>query len=126
MSPALQTLTHSSRAGAATATPHENSFTAGSPPLVLGCLALGLFSAVLIIVFGWRRIPTRGWTIGGISAAAASSGNAIPMVMKRPELWDLRNGGQPEWEQVASPDPGYDGQWANIMVAPFTAYYGFC
>lgn len=136
MSPAMQTLTHSNsaREPSATATeppPHQNSFGAGSPPLVLGCLAIGLFSAAMIVVFGWRRFQMRGWTIGGISAAEVLRGNAIPIVMKRPKLWDLRNGGQPEWEPVTSPDPGYghaDGQWANLMVAPFTAYkpHGFC
>src|SRR5258708_6224459 len=119
MSPAMQTLTHSSSAGerSATATatpPHQNSFGAGSPPLILGCLAIGLFSGAMIVVFGWRRFQMRGWTIGGISAAEVLSGNAIPIVMKRPKLWDLRDGGQPEGEQVTSPDPGYghaDGQW---------------
>jgi len=135
MSPALQTLTRSSSAGepSATATatsPHQNSFGTGSPPLVLGCLAIGLFAA-MVVVFGWRRIQMRGWTIGGISAAEVLSGNAIPIVMNRPKLWDLRNRGQPEWEQVTGPEPGYghaDGQWANIMVASFTAYkpHGFC
>jgi len=58
----------------------------------------------------------RGWTIRGISAAEVLNGNTIPTVMKKPKLWDLRNEGDPLWEQVASPDPGYDGQWANIMV----------
>jgi len=61
----------------------------------------------------------RGWTIRGISAAEVLNGTTIPMIMKRPKLWDLRNEGDPVWEQVASPYPGYgqlDGQWANIMV----------
>jgi hypothetical protein len=85
----------------------------------------------MLMILGWRRIQMRGWTIGGISAAEVLSGNAIPMVMKKPKLWDLWNGGQPEWEKVASPDPGcgnIDGQWANIMVTLFTAYksHGFC
>ncbi|KIM46762.1 hypothetical protein M413DRAFT_440339 [Hebeloma cylindrosporum] len=126
MSPALQTLTHSSGAEpSATATPpHESSFTAGSPPLVLGFLAIAIFTAAMVVVFGWRRIQMRGWTIGGISAAEVLSGNVIPVVMKKPKLWDLRNGGQPEhwqWGEVAIPDPrgpGYaytDGQWASIM-----------
>lgn len=126
MSPALQTLTHSSApepSAMTTATPpHQNSFTAGSPPLVLGFLAIALFTAAMGVLFGWRRIQMRGWTIGGISAAAVLSGNVIPVVMKKPKLWDLRNGGQPEQGgQVSSPDPrspGYaytDGRWASIM-----------
>lgn len=33
-----------------------------------------------------------------------------------PKLWDLYYEGEPDgWKQAASADPGYDGQWVNIM-----------
>jgi hypothetical protein len=85
-------------------------------------LAIGLFSIAMIIIFGYRRIQFgRGFTVGGIPTPEME-GDMIRIVLNRPKLWDLWNGDNVNWSQVAGNEKGaHDAQlqWANIM--PLTA-----
>lgn len=107
----------------ATATsPNQQPFpTTKSSIVILVLLGLGCLAALVAFFLRQRRISRRGWAT---RAAQVASGNAnIPMVMEKPKLWDLRNGGQPVWGDVASLDLSHGdtyGQWANIMVVIFT------
>jgi hypothetical protein len=76
-----------------------------SPPLVLAFLAVGLFTAALITVFGCRRV-----TLGQRWAANHRAIQVVGIESKvedRPRLWDL--GAVPV---TIGPDRG----WKDIMV----------
>ncbi|KAH9478619.1 hypothetical protein JR316_0009076 [Psilocybe cubensis] len=93
---------------------------AGSPPLILAFLAIGLFSAAMIVVFGWRRVQFgRAWTLGGIPPTEEIR---LPRVLpKKPVLWDLWCKGRAGWTEVAGsrkPEHNIKLQWENM--APFT------
>ncbi|KAF8893219.1 hypothetical protein CPB84DRAFT_1783459 [Gymnopilus junonius] len=91
---------------------------AGSPPLILAFLAVGLFSAAMIIVFGWRRIQFARALIPGGLPFVEDENSSTRMPLVRPKLWDLWNGGEVTWTQVAgNKKGGHDArlQWTNIM-----------
>ncbi|KAF8155950.1 hypothetical protein B0H34DRAFT_799037 [Crassisporium funariophilum] len=107
---------------------------AGSPPLILAFLAIGLFSAAMIIVFGWRRIQFgRGGFTLGVPRHGGGGEYAMGRVLpQRPRLWDLWNGGGGvSWQQLAGKGHGHgkmgtlqkpsqhkselDVRWKNIM-----------
>jgi len=101
----------------------KNPFSpAGSPPLILAFLSIGLFAAAMIVVFGWRRIQfgRSSWTVGG--TPGNGEGAMARILLNRPKLWDLWNKEDVSWSQVAGNEKGgHDPklQWANIM--PLTA-----
>ena len=122
-------MSRASATATATSSPNQKPFPmAKSFLVILVFLGLGCLAALVTIVLRRRRISRRDWAT---RAAPVASGNVnIPMVMKKPKLWDLRNGGQLVWGYVASSDPGYGdtyGQWANIMVVlfPENKLYGY-
>ncbi|KAF8962572.1 hypothetical protein BDZ97DRAFT_1920386 [Flammula alnicola] len=125
---ALQTETHTSTdsAPANTAPPPPNDVQhtafspAGSPPLILAFLAIGLFSAAMIIVFGWRRIQLgRAFTVGGIPINHAASTNRTNILPNKPKLWEPWYADEVTWSQVSgNTEKGagyYDGEWANML-----------
>ncbi|KAF8888566.1 hypothetical protein BD779DRAFT_1672241 [Infundibulicybe gibba] len=76
----------------------------GSPPLILAFLAVGLFSAAMIAVFGWRRIQFGHRWQNGRQLALAGSRGELP---EKPELWDLT---------TATPAKSSDEvRWHNIL-----------
>ncbi|THV04727.1 hypothetical protein K435DRAFT_159921 [Dendrothele bispora CBS 962.96] len=83
---------------------NDNFFTPGSsPPLILAFLAIGLFSAAMVAVFGWRRVHTgRALArygmmdpLGRHMGDGAGTGNGRKKVVdygEPPKLWDLWTG----------------------------------
>ncbi|KAG7448760.1 uncharacterized protein BT62DRAFT_1074300 [Guyanagaster necrorhizus] len=60
-------------------------FTPGSsPPLILAFLAIGLFAAAMIAVFGWRRIQ-----FSSTADPRADVDERLRHLGQRPKLWDL-------------------------------------
>ncbi|KDR80198.1 hypothetical protein GALMADRAFT_242481 [Galerina marginata CBS 339.88] len=100
---------------------HNPFSPAGSPPLILAFLSIGLFAAAMIVVFGWRRIQfgRNSWTLGTQPNGEGATG---AMLLNKPQLWDLWNKEDTSWNQVAGKEKGGHGaelQWGNIM--PLTA-----
>ncbi|KAF9476953.1 hypothetical protein BDN70DRAFT_881731 [Pholiota conissans] len=108
--------------------PNTNFSAAGSPPLILAFLAVGLFSAAMIVVFGWRRFGYGRFTIGGLPRTpsmqhrSGESGKAPFVLPKKPKLWEAWNADEVTWAEVSGRSEegrevgGYrDGQWANMM-----------
>ncbi|KAK0480524.1 hypothetical protein IW261DRAFT_1124931 [Armillaria novae-zelandiae] len=58
-----------------------------SPPLILAFLAIGLFAAAMIAVFGWRRIQ-----FGSTAGPRAGVDERLRHLGERPKLWDLWTG----------------------------------
>lgn len=90
--------------------------TSGSPPLILAFLAIGLFSAALIFVFGWRRLQlSRGWrftvvTVNHNRSVVELPTSTINVDSVVPKLWDIRNEGKLTWGK----DEG-NVKWVNLM-----------
>ncbi|PPQ92272.1 hypothetical protein CVT25_008580 [Psilocybe cyanescens] len=121
-SEASSTPTPTSSSGADPNAQHDSFSPAGSPPLILAFLAIGLFAAAMIVVFGWRRVQFgRAWTLGGIPTID----HPIPLpkiLPNKPKLWDIWCGGDASWtENVGSRKSGRNKRlhWENIT--PFTA-----
>lgn len=133
---ALQTETHTgSSADAPTATAmapsndgsssqnNTGAFSpAGSPPLILAFLAIGLFSAAMIVVFGWRRIQFGRFIIGGPQPSPFRDASKTTFVLpQKPKLWEMWNSDEVTWRQVSGSSEKrtgvYDGQWTNMMVS---------
>ncbi|TFK32338.1 hypothetical protein BDQ12DRAFT_739449 [Crucibulum laeve] len=116
---AFQTL-HSSSAStpAETGTPSPDNGTSGSPaespPLILAFLAIGLFSAVMIVVFGWRRIHFAGSGRWGLYAPSSAVVEITDRFGKRPKLWDLWTEPSAS-KQLASRRFSEVESWENIM-----------
>lgn len=93
-----------------------NVFTrAGSPPLVLAFLSIGLFSAAMVFVFGWRRIQLRRWRFT-VPIDIHHPDVELPVIqLEPPKLWDLRNGGNFARGQGGT-GPEDDVNWVNLMV----------
>ncbi|KAK0203565.1 hypothetical protein DFS33DRAFT_811934 [Desarmillaria ectypa] len=67
---------------------NNNFFSPGSsPPLILAFLAIGLFAAAMIAVFGWRRIQ-----FGSAAGPRAGVDGRLRHLGERPKLWDLWTG----------------------------------
>jgi hypothetical protein len=106
---------------------NENVSPVGSPPLILAFLAIGIFSAAMVAVFGWRRVQfARDGHLWGYAnmlraeerrrdfASAAGNGGGPggtgPKFGKKPVMWEAwtdRSG------KVESADYGC---WDNITV----------
>lgn len=100
----------STSAAAASTTTSANSgiFTANSsPPLIVAFLAIGLFMAATIAVFGWRRMYlSRGMAIA--HHGRVTPGGRGDRFGEKPKLWDL-------WtrDPVSSNE---EMKWNGIMV----------
>lgn len=77
----------------------------GSPPLIVAFLAVGLFMAAMITIFGWRRMVFgRGFVIQPIERDRFFAMSEY--FGEKPELWDLWSRSpvgstdQLEWKQV--------------------------
>ncbi|PPQ96851.1 hypothetical protein CVT26_006020 [Gymnopilus dilepis] len=108
----------SSETGSSNSGPPNSPFSAaGSPPLILAFLAIGLFSAAMVIVFGWRRIQyARGLIPQGLTFDEEGMSPKASLV--RPKLWDLWNEEEITWAQVSGKEKARrdsELQWANIM-----------
>jgi hypothetical protein len=107
----------------------ENGSPAGSPPLILAFLAIGIFSAAMIAVFGWRRVhfgrdanPWAYRTTFGIDmrrgmrdSDSISSINGVreKNLGERPVMWEA-------WTERSNKVEGADyGCWKNTMVCFF-------
>jgi len=82
-----------------------NNGLTGSPPLIVAFLAVGLFMAAMLTIFGWRRMVFgRGFVIQSIERDRFFA--VSEYFGEKPELWDLwsrspvGNMDQLEWEQV--------------------------
>lgn len=89
----------------------------GSPPLIIAFLAIGLFTAALIAIFGWRRVVVTRQQVARANAAGAGMGGTPKKGVEfgaKPELWDLwtrRVDGDADNEQL---------NWDQIMVGAFS------
>jgi hypothetical protein len=92
----------------------------GSPPLILACLAIGIFSAALISVFGWRRMQiARGITPPAIDGTgvfgrhgfdAWSNMRERPGIGDKPVMWEV-------WTDRNARVTNVDyGCWDQVMV----------
>ncbi|EKM77451.1 hypothetical protein AGABI1DRAFT_130531 [Agaricus bisporus var. burnettii JB137-S8] len=66
----------------------------GSPPLILACLAIGIFSAALISVFGWRRVRFtndggRRGILGRPELDPWSNLKERPGIGEKPIMWEV-------------------------------------
>lgn len=90
-------------------------FTANSsPPLIVAFLAIGLFMAATIAVFGWRRMyMNRGLTIAGYAGGPRGGVGGVRRrgeeFGEKPELWDL-------WTREPTRDKE-SMKWESIMVS---------
>ena len=85
-----------------------------SSPLIIACLAVGGFTAVMIVLFSWRRLRgSRSWTLGDEEDEFESE-KAVPKI--KPKLWDLVTDEEVgSWESVSL--RGGQGYWASTMVS---------
>jgi hypothetical protein len=87
----------------------DNFFSpGGSPPLILTFLAIGLFTAAMIAVLGWRRASSDRVLAMQDARMAGGSGRRREDSIEKPMLWDL-------WTERT---PGLRDEvgWDNIMV----------
>ncbi|KAF5368916.1 hypothetical protein D9758_002930 [Tetrapyrgos nigripes] len=68
-----------------------------SPPLILAFLAIGLFSAAMVAVFGWRRVhfgrATSPFHLDPLGRQIDQTGRRQPFSLgDRPKLWDFWTG----------------------------------
>jgi hypothetical protein len=80
----------------------------GSPPLIVAFLAVGLFMAAMLTIFGWRRMVFgRGFVIQPIERDRFFAMSEY--FGEEPELWDL-------WSR--SPVGSMDQlEWKQVMVS---------
>lgn len=96
----------------------------GSPPLILAFLAIGIFSAAMIAVFGWRRVQfgrdaglwryrddTRSEGRRGRGSDPAGPGDVVAatIVGEKPVLWEART------DRSTKVERGDYGCWDNVM-----------
>lgn len=97
----------------------------GSPPLILAFLAIGIFSAAMIAVFGWRRVQfgrelgyegagRDGRRFAGVGNSdltdSAGRGGSDSRLGEKPVLWEA-------WAGRSARVDGVDyGLWDNTMV----------
>ncbi|KAF9567176.1 hypothetical protein CPC08DRAFT_703426 [Agrocybe pediades] len=99
-----------------TAPPNPNA--AGSPPLILAFLAIGLFSAAMIVVFGWRRVQlSRGWALGGfpVDGGGTTTTRNEFILAQKPKLWDVWNAEDIDWSETSGSGGTSRHGWRNIM-----------
>ncbi|KAK0449730.1 uncharacterized protein EV420DRAFT_1646723 [Desarmillaria tabescens] len=111
---AVSSSTESNAAPSSSSTDSNNNsnpsfFSPGSsPPLILAFLAIGLFAAAMIAVFGWRRIQ-----FGTAVGSRADVDERLRHLGKRPKLWDLWTG-----KRASTSDA-----WETIMPISAIVHY---
>jgi len=80
----------------------------GSPPLIVAFLAVGLFMAAMLTIFGWRRVVFGRFLIQPIGGEGFHAPRmAESFYGEKPELWDLwtqstvGSNERLKWEQIA-------------------------
>jgi hypothetical protein len=99
-------------------TDHNPFSPAGSPPLILAFLAIGLFAAAMVAVFGFRRVQlVRTFGVRGMANSFPPEESAIPR--PKPQLWEVGLQDDGSWYKIAGYGAEKDGQsgghWANMM-----------
>ncbi|KAF9446484.1 hypothetical protein P691DRAFT_803904, partial [Macrolepiota fuliginosa MF-IS2] len=103
MSPQSSPTTSTSFQPTHTSNAHSNSSDGndtspiGSPPLILAFLAIGIFAAAMIAVFGWRRVHFGSFQFEGArgngrrfgSTSTSDSSAEGSKLGKKPVLWDV-------------------------------------
>jgi hypothetical protein len=100
--------------------PNNAFFTpSGSPPLILAFLAIGLFAAAMIAVFGYRRIHWgRPWSVeGDVDVVERAPRRRRENFGERPKLWDVWV--VPRMEVAAKDAGGRRYRWADMLVRVF-------
>jgi hypothetical protein len=89
---------------------NQGSGVTGSPPLIVAFLAVGVFLAAMLTIFGWRRVVfARGLAMQPLGRDGFNTPRNTEHLGERPELWDF-------WTQ---PITGSREQlkWERIMVS---------
>lgn len=84
-----------------------------SPPLIVAFLAIGLFMAAMIAIFGWRRLTYGRGVIRVVRMASpeADSQNAMGDFRETPKLWNL---------EIHPPVQNKDElTWQEMMVSTY-------
>lgn len=86
----------------------------GSPPLIVAFLAVGLFMAAMLTIFGWRRVVFGRPGMDSMEGDGFHTQNTEESFYgEKPELWDL-------WTQSPHAISSYEQlKWEHIM--PFSA-----
>jgi hypothetical protein len=85
----------------------------GSPPLIVAFLAVGLFLAAMLTIFGWRRVAFgRGFATHPIGRGGFHAEMKTESFGRRPELWDL-------WTQPCS-DSKEQLEWDRMLASRST------
>ncbi len=95
---------------------HSSLSPAGSPPLILAFLAIGLFTGAMVVVFGWRRVFGRSLTFGNLPTNAVARKPTF-MPSAKPKLWDMWDAGVVTWRQVSGGAGYHNGEWTKMMVS---------
>src|ERR1700722_1734356 len=115
--PSSTTASSSSTSASSTTSANDSDATGtsfftpgGSPPLILAFLAIGLFTAAMIAVFGYRRIHWgRPWT-SEIQVEVDRSARRRHDFGEKPKLWDV-------WATRGITE--VERGWTNILASPF-------
>jgi len=84
----LHTATNMNSAASSTST--DSTLTPGSsPPLIVAFLAIGLFMAAMIAIFGWRRMTYGRGIIVRVGSPGVDPQKATAYFGEKPRLWDL-------------------------------------
>jgi len=100
--------TSTSAAASPTNSDDQGLSISGSPPLIVAFLAVGLFLAAMLTIFGWRRVVFgRGFVLQPIIGDRFHApGMAEYYYGEKPELWDLwtrspvGSNEQLKWERI--------------------------
>lgn len=99
---------------------HNPFSPAGSPPLILAFLAIGLFAAAMVAVFGFRRVQlVRSFGVRGMANPFPPEESEVPR--PKPQLWEVGLQDDSSWYKIAGHKAERDeqsgGRWANMMVS---------
>lgn len=95
---------------------HSSLSPAGSPPLILAFLAIGLFTGAMVIVFGWRRVFGRSLTFGSLPTSTVERKPTF-LLPAKPKLWDMWDAYDVTWGQVSGGVGYHNGDWTKLMVS---------
>ena len=86
---------------------NQGSGVTGSPPLIVAFLAVGVFLAAMLTIFGWRRVVfARGIVMRPLGRDGFNTPRNTEHLGERPELWEfwtqpiIGSHEQLKWEQI--------------------------